>query len=272
MSLVGRLTMNYIYKIWNDYNNKIYIGITNNINRRMDEHRLGHDIKNSPIDKAINKHGWEHFSYEIIDKTEDREHAKELEQFYIKKYNSYLQGYNATWGGDDVSYLIDTAGENNPRALITTEDVKNIRIRRMNGERLSEVYEDYKDKMPNGKRAGFSAIWLHQSWPDVLPEYKDNYPIPENNYSYIFKNKLEKRDYSFLEDYFKWYGPEIKYNIIYNDFKEKIDWETFQKTCKEIVEKLYGNKSTRRYRNKNGETQRRIQAYREELGQEPKYI
>ena len=64
----------------------------------------------------------------------------------------------------------------------------------------------------------------------------------------------------------------ITNNIIYNDFKEKIDWETFQKTCKEIVEKLYGNKSTRRYRNKNGETQRRIQAYREELGQEPKYI
>ena len=63
----------------------------------------------------------------------------------------------------------------------------------------------------------------------------------------------------------------IRCNEIYKIFKGRIDWESFQKLCGEIIEKLYGNKSTRRYRNKNGETQKRIDMFRAELGEEPKY-
>ena len=33
----------------------------------------------------------------------------------------------------------------------------------MNGERLADVYEDYKDKVEGDKRAGFSKLWLHES-------------------------------------------------------------------------------------------------------------
>lgn len=51
----------------------------------------------------------------------------------------------------------------------------------------------------------------------------------------------------------------------------KNDWESFQRLCGEIIEKLYGNKSTRRYRNKNGETQRRINEFHQELKEESKY-
>lgn len=61
-------------------------------------------------------------------------------------------------GGDDVIHLIDVKGEKNPRAQLTEEDVKQIRIRRMNGERLSDVYEDYKEKLLGGKRDGFSKV------------------------------------------------------------------------------------------------------------------
>lgn len=157
MSLVGRLVMQYIYKITNDFNDLVYIGLTNDIKRRMYQHQNGYDAEHSPIDKSILKHGWEHFTYEIIDQTEDREELKKLEQYYIALYNSYYHGYNATLGGDDVSHLIDVKGEKNPRALITEQDVKDIRQRRMNGERLGVVYEDYKDKF-SSKRNGFSKV------------------------------------------------------------------------------------------------------------------
>lgn len=57
----------------------------------------------------------------------------------------------------------DCENELNPRAQLTREDVANIRFRRMQGERMSVVYEDYKHKLIGDKRAGFSKVWLHGS-------------------------------------------------------------------------------------------------------------
>lgn len=64
--------------------------------------------------------------------------------------------------GGDFFPILDTKEENNPRALLTKEDVIDIRKRRMNGERLDDVYEIYKDTGIS-KRGGFSAVWLHKS-------------------------------------------------------------------------------------------------------------
>ena len=42
----------FVYKITSKLNNKCYIGITNDFNRRMREHKTLHD-KNSLIEQAI---------------------------------------------------------------------------------------------------------------------------------------------------------------------------------------------------------------------------
>ena len=113
---------------------------------------------------------------------------------------------------------------------------------------------------------------MHESWLNICPEYKGHYPQIDNKYfATVRKNELDQFDIDYLNDYFKWFGPLPRYNEIYKTFKGRIDWESFQEICKEIVEKLYGNKSTRRNRNKNGETQRRIDVFRQELGKEPIY-
>lgn len=262
--------MQYIYKITNIENNKIYIGLTNDWERRKREHFNGCKTKYY-IDQEISKNP-SLFTFEVIDQCESRVEIEQKEIYWIEYYNSYREGYNKTSGGF-LKGCWDCQGEKNPRAQFSAEDVANIRYRRMQGERMSDVYNDYKDQLSGDKRAGFSKMWLHDSWPEICEEYKGHYPPVDTKYfAAIRKNTLDSMDYEFLEDFFKWYGPISKYNEIYKTFKNKIDWESFQETCKKIVETLYGNKSTRRYRNKNGETDRRIQMFRNELKNEPIYI
>ena len=55
----------FVYKITSKLNNKCYIGITNDFNRRMREHKTLHD-KNSLIEQAIQLDGVNNFLYFII--------------------------------------------------------------------------------------------------------------------------------------------------------------------------------------------------------------
>ena len=95
--------MAYIYIITNDINEKVYIGKTNlTIEKRFQEHyqdSIKRKNENRPLYSAIRKYGIEHFHIKEIE-TCPTEKASEREQFWIKFYNSYENGYNATKGGD----------------------------------------------------------------------------------------------------------------------------------------------------------------------------
>lgn len=97
----------YIYKLESPSGN-VYIGITNNFEKRMSVHKQDSKRLSFQICKAIKKYGFENFKREIIE-TVEADNYKELrklmcdkEIFYIKKYNSYKKGYNMTLGGDNV--------------------------------------------------------------------------------------------------------------------------------------------------------------------------
>lgn len=96
-----------VYKIIFD-NNKIYIGISSDIRRRINEH-LNKDVKSYlelAISRAIKKHLIKDIEIiEIIDKKE-RQKMREREKYWIKYYNSFENkniGYNMTPGGDGAS-------------------------------------------------------------------------------------------------------------------------------------------------------------------------
>ena len=99
-----------IYKITFD-NNKIYIGRTNSLRRRMIEH-AGKDVREHPelpISKAIKKHKIIDISILEEIPAEDIEKQKEREQYWIAKYNSFLDktvGYNSSMGGDGADFGI----------------------------------------------------------------------------------------------------------------------------------------------------------------------
>ena len=93
--------MGFIYKIQNDINDKVYIGQTSlTVQHRFKEHckksRL-EEMKTIPLYNAMRKYGENHFFVEEIEETDD---LFNREKYWIKFYNSYENGYNATLGGE----------------------------------------------------------------------------------------------------------------------------------------------------------------------------
>ena len=93
-----------IYKISNTVTSKVYIGQTSNtIEYRFKEHldkSNNSNVNHRPLYLAMNKYGKENFYIECLEVVSTKEEANEKEQFYIKQYDSFKNGYNATIGGD----------------------------------------------------------------------------------------------------------------------------------------------------------------------------
>ena len=92
-----------IYKIYNDINNKLYIGKTLlTIEARFKEHchnRTSRKCEKRPLYNAMNKYGEEHFHIELIEEC-DIDLLSQRECYWIEFYDTYHNGYNATKGGD----------------------------------------------------------------------------------------------------------------------------------------------------------------------------
>ena len=93
-----------VYKI-TFQNGKSYIGISNNIKRRMKEHNC--EKKEYPICNAIKKYG-KITEIEILEEipSDQRELMYEREKYYIQKYQSLItqNGYNVSEGGPGFSH------------------------------------------------------------------------------------------------------------------------------------------------------------------------
>ena len=85
--------MRGIYKFTCSLNQKSYIGQSTNIMKRFNEHRRNHlnpnvGNYNSLFYRALRKHGFCNFSFEILEENENftMEELNNLEIFYIEKY------------------------------------------------------------------------------------------------------------------------------------------------------------------------------------------
>lgn len=159
-----------IYKITNKINGHSYIGQSVNIDKRIYAHKYSaqcpqaHDY-NTSIHQAMRKYGLENFEVEVLETLpEDKTLLNQREIYWIQFYNTYLDGYNETIGGERGNMQHE---ETHNRAKLTREDVIDIRQRYANLERCAEVYEQYKDKIG---RSGFNKIWKGETWPSVMPE------------------------------------------------------------------------------------------------------
>lgn len=89
----------FIYKITNKANNKVYIGQSiRQIEQRFNRHI--NDALNNVLDthfaRAIRKYGKDSFVIEQIDTANNQEELNLKEQWYIREYNSIVNGYNET--------------------------------------------------------------------------------------------------------------------------------------------------------------------------------
>lgn len=88
------------YLITNIENKKQYVGITK---FSIEERFLQHTKRGFILTEAIKKYGKEKFDIKLITECESAENAYELEQYYIKEYNTKVpNGYNLTDGGDGI--------------------------------------------------------------------------------------------------------------------------------------------------------------------------
>ncbi|MGG3233248.1 NUMOD3 domain-containing DNA-binding protein [Priestia flexa] len=92
-----------IYSITNLINDKRYIGISQEFEDRKRNH-LWHlrnnKHGNEKLQNAFNKYGENNFDFEILDEieTDDRMKILRLENSYIIKYDSFVNGYNKSEG------------------------------------------------------------------------------------------------------------------------------------------------------------------------------
>lgn len=100
-----------IYQITNLINGKKYIGQSNNIQKRWQEHKFwaNHINKNNLyLYNAMNKYGVENFEFSIIEECE-LDQLDEREEYWIAQYHTYINdpqnwGYNLTPGGANHSH------------------------------------------------------------------------------------------------------------------------------------------------------------------------
>ena len=114
--------MYYIYCYTNKINGHQYVGQTNNIDRRKNEHRSNSFNPNSQeynllFHQKLRQYGEDNFGFTILeDNIDNTETANEREIFWISKLGTYVGdntgGYNLTRGGDnhdhDRKYSLET--------------------------------------------------------------------------------------------------------------------------------------------------------------------
>ena len=206
-----------IYKITKKSNGKSYIGQSNDIERRINEHKYKIDLA---IDQAINKYGIDAFEYEIIEECELSQ-LDEREKYWIAFYNTYKGfGYNCNAGGGD------SRGENNGRTKLTNDDVAYIRECYDLHHRRKEVYEQFKDKI---SFSAFASIWDGTTWKDIKQEV---YTEENKNYYMYHATDGGNSVNAVLTDeevllcrkrYVKESAKEI-----YKDYSDRISYQTFQ--------------------------------------------
>ena len=102
-----------IYKVTNRVNGKIYVGQTvQGLRARQNDHRRKAFVHGSKghFHAAIRKHGFDSFSWEIIDRAESRDELNQKEKWWIEHLDTMnpSRGYNLKSGGDQPRFTEET--------------------------------------------------------------------------------------------------------------------------------------------------------------------
>lgn len=129
-----------VYMISNDVNSKVYIGQTTKpISERFKEHCSCP----SEVGKAIREIGKNHFSVSLLDDSaKNLDELAEKERFYIKKYNSFKNGYNKDGGGKSNGKIASESKMVKVTTTLPPELFQQIKVQAAKeGRTLSEILE-----------------------------------------------------------------------------------------------------------------------------------
>ena len=147
-----------IYKYQNKINGHIYIGQSTNIERRCQQHIYdanNPERRGTGLEIAIRKYGIENFTFEIVEQC-GIEQLDERERYWINYYDSFENGYNQTPGEKVLR------GEDHPRAILTEQEVYNIREQYAQGIQRKKVFEPFI-KQGITERS-LLKVWNNETW------------------------------------------------------------------------------------------------------------
>lgn len=188
-------TISCIYGIKNLINGKYYIGQTYDKNYRWAHHKsdLRHNHHHSKhLQYAWNKYGENNFLFFIIEKC-TCEKLDERESYWIRKLNTYNDGYNQDYGGLGI------------RGYKHTEEQLN-KMRRIQNPKIVLQF-DLSFRLVNEWIGGVSQInkTLKYTKDCILIRCEHsilNKMTPYKNYYWMFKSEYESPDFSWW-DYFQ---------------------------------------------------------------------
>ena len=146
--------MYVVYKATNIVNNKIYIGATNNLKRRMNEHKNHAKKDKSRFHDAILEYGFSNFSFEVLYECENKKEAFEKEVELIALYNTMRDdiGYNEIKGGIG-GQTHDVSGKNNPMyGKVYTDEERTSLSMKLKGRIITQEHRDKISKGLKGKK------------------------------------------------------------------------------------------------------------------------
>lgn len=170
------MTLNYIYKITNLVNGKIYIGQTTyTIECRWKQHICASSTNpdkkdyNFLLHKAIRKYGKDNFSIELLEEVPKKEDLSSREMYWIDFYKSCIleeenNGYNMTYGGEGASKI-------NKQEIYSLwdEELGSIKIAKSTGHSISsikkvlETYSKYSKEVDFARNTGKTVYQFNEN-------------------------------------------------------------------------------------------------------------
>ncbi len=191
-----------VYKYTNLINDKIYIGQTKySLEKRAEKN--GINYKGSKyFYRAIQKYGWENFSPEILKDNLTQEEANELEEYYIKFFDSInpLIGYNIRPGGNNSELSKESK-------QIISEKAKNRYKDKTNNPMYGKTHSDEAKKKMSKVKTGknnpmYGKTLSYETRKKISEHHKgENNPIHNHIYTEEEREAISKRMLSYAD---KW--------------------------------------------------------------------
>ena len=230
-----------IYSITNTCTGDMYIGQTVvSFEERWNKHkkRLRNNRHyNSMLQRAFNKYGEEAFIYKIIHLCDELDDLNELEKYYIKKYDTYNNGYNLTLGGE--GYVIKNEEVMNEirkkaresarsKSKFTIKQIENVKIMLSKPSELIQnlKIKDISEKTGVKKSVVYNILKM-RSWVDVREDL---------NEQIILENKKNKLAGLIVDDFLK---KELTINEISQKYELTVETvRTYLKKNKIAISEL----------------------------------